>query len=93
MSTRISVMSLYLVYFQTIYQMRIHCHVKEKFFDKWCDNIKDIGLSEDDEETMLVHAILAFKQPLKKRQHYSNLMLDFIHKIAKREFSHISTRR
>jgi len=86
MSTRINVMSLYLVYFQTTYQMRPHCHIKEKFFDKWCDNIKDIGLSKDDEETMLVHAILAFKQSLKKRQHYSNLMLDFIHKIAKREF-------
>jgi len=73
--------------------MRKHCHVKEKFFDKWCDNIKNVGLSEDDEETMLVHAILAFKQPLKKKEHFSNMMLDFIHKIAKREFKNMSSRR
>lgn len=79
------VLSMYLVYFQCIYQMRPHCHVPEAFFDKWCDNIKAVGLSEDDEETMLVYAILSFKQKLKKRQHFGNMMLDFIHELAKKE--------
>ena len=78
------VLSLYLVYFQTIYQMRKYCNVKEVFFDKWCDNIRSVGLEEDEENEMIALACLAFKSPYKRRLFYSNLMLDFIHKLAKR---------
>lgn len=80
--SKYDVMSLCLTHFQLMYQMRKHCHVREAFFDKWCENIKGIGLSEDDENTMLVYTILIFKQPLKKRIRFGNEMLGFIQKIT-----------
>jgi len=86
MSTRLDVMRLYLAYFQATYQMRPHCNVKEGFFDKWCENIQKIGLSRDNEITMLVHAVLIFKKPLKQRLHFGNKMLDLIHEIAKKAY-------
>ena len=84
MSTKLDVMRLYLTYFQTTYLMRPHCNVKEGFFDKWCDNINQIGLLRDDETTILAHALLIFKKPLKQRLHFGNKMLDLIHEIARK---------
>lgn len=81
--------SLLLAHFQTMYQMRPHCHVGEGFFNKWCENIENIGLSNDDEVTLLAHAVLVFKNRLELRIHFGGMMLEYISKIAEKALEYI----